>query len=94
MQIQLKAVCGAALILLASACSSTPQTRMITGDAQRVSYSWSEQRSDIPEITEMAMKHCAKFGATASLSADSASGEKGQTHTSIFACVELIGARA
>ena len=88
MQIHLKVACGMALMLLASACSSAPQTEMITGDAQRVSYSWSEQRSDIREIAAMAMKHCAKFGATATLSADSASGEKGQTHTSIFGCVE------
>ncbi len=88
MQIHLKAVCGVALVLLASACSFGPRPEMITGDAQRVSYSWSEKSAEISDITEMAMKHCAKFGATASLSADSASGEKGQSHTSIFGCVE------
>ena len=87
MQIHLKVACLVAAMLVVAGCSFGPSPEMITGDAQRVSYSWSEKSAEISDITEMAMKHCAKFGATASLSADSASGEKGQTHTSIFGCV-------
>jgi len=75
-----------AAFLLAS-CSTAPAPRVITADLDAVSYTWVTDNATILDITELARKHCAKFGRTARLAADNA----GATHTTIFTCKVVDG---
>ncbi len=70
----------AAIIVVS--CSTAPAPRVITADQDAVSYTWVTANATILDITELARKHCAKFGRTARLAADNA----GATHTTIFTC--------
>ena len=70
-----------AAIMLAS-CSTAPAPRVITADQDAVSYTWVTDNATILDVTELARKHCAKYGRTARLAADNA----GATHTTIFTC--------
>jgi len=85
----MKAICFlpvAAAVLLA-ACSTAPAPKVITADQDAVSFTWVTDNATILDITELARKHCAKFGRTARLAADNA----GATHTTIFTCKGVDG---